>query len=503
MKKSIIYSLLILAVGAPIWCYTAHAQTTPLNAPGGGVTVQPGGVPAGTTGTVQPQTPANNGATGPTTTSSAAPDPNASAPALTISGFRRFGDPMLESLIQLGLDNSPNLKAALSRLEEARIRVQVAQSFLSPSLRSSLLVTTQSLSERRPLSVPNQADQLPRFQLNTFQLLPIDASYELDLFKRIRNSITVANLQAQASDADYQSFRLTLASDIARTYLLIRGNDAEQAVFRRNIQSRDTTLSIIRERFRVGLINNIDVQRAETDYASLQVTLKGLERARIELVNGLAQLCAQDPTQFSVPAGTLPAAVPAYPYTAVQVEQLQRRPDLLQFTRQNQIATAQVTLQQSSTLPRVTLVGSAGVLSGRIGPWFTPSAATYIVGVNASVPIYEGHRARQNISLSRQLAQTAQQTYQQALQLALRDAETALDNQTLLRQQIDLQGQTLALARRTEQYNRELYVRGLATYLEVLDAQRTILTAEQQLVQLRSQENQYAVALLRAIGGDW
>ncbi|WP_460980628.1 efflux transporter outer membrane subunit [Spirosoma fluminis] len=496
MKQFITFSAFFLFLDV-----CAMAQTNPLNAPGGAVTVQPGAAPTGATGTVQPQPSRTDSS--PTTVTGAAVNPNESTSALSISGFRRFGDPMLESLIQLGLANSPNLKAALSRLEEARIRVRVAQSFLSPSLRSSVLITTQSLSERRPLSVPNQADLLPRFQLNTFQLLPIDASYELDLFKRIRSSIAVADLQAQASDADFQSFRLTLASDIARTYLLIRGNDAEQAVFRRNIQARDTTLSILRERFRVGLINQIDVQRAETDYAGLRVTLKGLERSRVELVNGLAQLCAQDPTQFNVPAGTLPTAGLTYPYASVSVEQLQRRPDLVQFIRQNQIAAAQVTLQQASTQPRVTLVGSGGVLSGRIGPWFTPSSATYIVGVNASVPLYEGHRARQNIALSKQLAQTSQQTYQQAVQLAQRDAETALDNLTLLRQQIDLQQQTLALARRTEQYNRELYVRGLATYLEVLDAQRTILTTEQQLVQLRSQEAQYAVALLRAIGGDY
>jgi multidrug efflux system outer membrane protein len=473
----------------------AMAQTTPLNAPGGAVTLDPA------PGTVKPAAPTPT--TSPVSTASEAPNPNGPAPALTISGFRRFNDPILEQYIQQGLANSPNLKSALSRLEEARIRVRVAQSYLSPSLRSSVLLTTQSLSEQRPVAVPTVSDRLPRFQLNTFQLLPIDVSYELDLFKRIRSSINVANLQAQASDADYQSFRLTLASDIARTYLLIRGNDTEQAVFLRNIQSRDTTLSILRERFRVGLISQIDVQRAETDYAGLRVTLKGLQRARLELVNGLAQLCAQNPADFTVPSGQLPANVPSYPYATVPVEQLQRRPDLLQYNRQNQVAAAQVTLQQASTQPRVTLVGSGGVLSGRIGPWFTPSSATYLLGINASVPIYEGHRAKQNIALSRQLAQTNQQTYDQALQLAQRDAETALDNLTLLREQIDLQLQTLALARRTEQYNRELYLRGLATYLEVLDAQRTILTAEQQTAQLRSQEAQYAVALLRAVGGDF
>ncbi len=494
MKKFLRYVCVVILFTA-----RAAAQTAPVNTPGGSVTIQPGNGTSNTPGVVQPQ--ATNTATN--AAQSSTPMVGDPLPALSISGFRRFNDSTLDSLIQLGLDNSPNLRAGLSRLEEARIRVRIAQSFLSPSLRSSALITTQSLSEHRPLAVPNQPDLLPRFQLSTFQLLPVDASYELDLFRRIRNGITVATLQAQATDADYQSFRLSLASDIARTYLLIRGNDAEQAVFRRTIQSRDTTLSILRERFRVGLINQIDVQRAETDYAGLQVTLKGLERARIELVNGLAQLCAQNPTQFSVPSGTLPTAVPTYPYTSITTEQLQRRPDLVQFIRQNQVAAAQVTLQQSSTQPRVTLIGSGGLLSGKIGPWFTPSSATYIVGINASVPWYEGHRARQNIALSKQQSQTNQQVYIQALQLAQRDAETALDNLTFLREQIDLQNQTLALARRTAQFNRELYIRGLATYLEVLDAQRTILTAEQQLVQLRNQEVQYAVALLRAIGGDY
>jgi len=471
----------------------ASAQIAPLNAPGGAVTVQ-----SGTTGSIQ----SGPSAAGPTA-SFATSKFGAAAPVVSLEGFRRFNDPLLDAYIQQGLTNSPNLKAALSRLEEARIRVQVAQSFLQPSLRSSALITTQSLSEHRPLSIPNAPDLLPRFQLNTFQVLPIDASYELDLFKRIRNSVVVADLQAQATDADYQTFRLSLASDIARLYWLVRGNDAEQAALRRNVQLRDTTLAILRERFRVGLISQIDVQRAETDYAGLQVSLRGLARARTELVNGLAQLCADESGQFAVPVGALPASLPAYPYAQIEVAQLQRRPDLVLVVRQGQVADAQVVQQQSGIYPRINLVGQAGLLSGRIGSWFVPGSATYLVGINASVPLYEGHRARQSIALSKQVAQTIGQTYRQALQLVRRDAETALDNLTLLREQIDLQQQTLALARRTEQYNRELYIKGLSTYLDVLDAQRTVLTNEQQLVQLRSQEAQYVVALLRALGGDF
>ena len=424
-------------------------------------------------------------------------------PDYTTTGYARFSDSVLEGLIQSGLTNSPNLQTALSRLEEARIRVRIAQSFLLPSVRSSVLASTQSLSEHRPIAIPIASDRLPRFQLNTFQLLPIDASYELDLFKRIRSGMVVADLQAQASDADYRAFRLTLATEIARTYFLIRGNDAEQVVFRRNVVARDSTVGIARERYRVGLADILDTQRAETDVAQLRVQLVSLQRARTELVNGLAQLVAQEPALFSLDAGSLPTTIPIFPFASVTPDLLHRRPDLQQFERQIQIAEAQAVLQQATTRPRVTVVGSGGLLSDQLKYWPVPASSTYLLGVNASVPLYEGRRNRELVNLSRQQTQTGRQTYQQALQIAQREAETAIDNLTLLRQQLTAQEQVLTLARTTERYNRERYVRGLTTYLEVLDTQRTILSAEQLLVQFKSQEVQYVVALLRAVGGDF
>ena len=176
-------------------------------------------------------------------------------------------------------------------------------------------MSTQSLSEHRPVAIPIATDRLPRFQLNTFQLLPLDASWELDLFKRIRSGIMLAQQQTQASEADLRAFRLSLASDIARTYYLIRGNEAEQAVFLRNIATRDSTVGIVRERFRVGLVNQVDVQRAETDLAGLRVQLIGLQRTRAELVNALAQLAAQEPATFNLGIGTLPA-LPSRPISS-------------------------------------------------------------------------------------------------------------------------------------------------------------------------------------------
>lgn len=419
-----------------------------------------------------------------------------------LSGWQRFGDPTLDSLIALALRSNADLKVAVNRLQEARLRTQIAETYLQPAIQLAPNVSTQSLAPNRPFQLAVVSDaQRQRIQYNTFSV-PVNASYELDLFRRIRETIRTNDLQAQATEADYRSVRLMVASEVARIYALVRANDAEQAVFRRNILARDSTVRIIRERARVGLVSQIDVQRAETDIASLRVQVRTLERNRTEQVNGLAQLLGIDPGLFTLAPGNLPASLPQVPFATVPADLVRRRPELQSADRLTQAAEANVNVARALRKPRIALGGSAGFISGQIGPVFYPNSATYLLGINTSVPIYEGKRNQRNVLLADQQVQTAQSTYQQRFQVAQREAEVALDNYTLLRQQVGEQEQVLELARRTQYYNRELYVRGLTTYLEVLDAQRTVLTTEQTLVQLQGQVVVQAVALLRALGGD-
>lgn len=417
------------------------------------------------------------------------------------SGWAVFRDQTLDSLIDLGLTNNPDIRVAVSRVEEARIRVRVAESFLAPSIRSSLNFNTQSLSEYRPVAVPVTSERLPRIQLNTIQILPIDASYEVDLFKRIRNTVRVSDLQRQVSESDVQITQLVVASEVARLYYLIRANDSEQAVIRRNIGLRDSTISIIRARFHAGLTNEIDAKRAETDIANVRVQLLGLERSRTELVNGLAGLCGQNPANFSVPSGRLGTGFPELPFAAISADQLRRRPDLLQAEQLTQVATVQTQVNRAALYPRINLVGAGGTLTGQIGHLFFPASMTYLLGINASVPLFEGKRNQQNIVLAQQQIRTADASYQQRMLNAQREAETALDNLQSMRQQIEAQNLALESARYTERLNRELYTKGLTTFLEVLDSQRTVLDSERQLVLLQGQRASFTVALLKALGG--
>jgi outer membrane protein, multidrug efflux system len=411
--------------------------------------------------------------------------------------WRQFNDVTLDSLIELGNRQNVDVLLAQSRLAEARSRVRVAESFLLPSVQLAPAFTTQSLAPNRPFAFPTVTDaQRQRFQLNTFNV-PVNATYELDVFRRLRQTIRVADLQAQATDADVQFVRLTIASEIARLYGLIRANEAEQGVFRRNLLARDTTVAIIRDRFRVGLVNRIDVLRAETDSNGLRVTLRGLERARTELVNALAQLIGADPVGFTLPvAGRLPTLPVATP----DESSVRQRPDIVSAERLAQAAAVNAAVARAARKPRIVVGGSAGFLSGSIGPLLFPGSATFLLGLTMSVPVYEGNRNRENVILADQQRTTAQTAIEQRLQLARRDADIARDNLTALREQLDLQQQTLALARQTERYTRELYVRGLTTYLDVLDAQRTILASEQAVVQFQGLAFGQTVALWRALG---
>jgi multidrug efflux system outer membrane protein len=421
----------------------------------------------------------------------------AAAPEAPTQGWYRFADPTLDSLLRL-VPANPELTAALSRIDEGRLRIRIAESYLSPSLRANPLIQTQSLSANRPVPFPIDA---PRVQLNTFQL-PLDLNYELDFFRRIRQNVRLAQLQAQATEADYRIIRLAIASELARVYFLVRANDAERFVIRRNLASRDSVLAIIRERFRAGLTTEIDVRRSETDIGTIRVQVRNLERGRAELVNAVAALAGQNPANFTL-GERLPGAVPAPTFSTIADESLRRRPDLQQASLQTDAAETGVAIARALLLPRISLLGSVGFLSGRIERWVLPGSGTYAIGAGASIPISEGRRNKTNVTLAQQQVQTAQAGYQQRLLTARREAETALDNLTGTAQQLqELQG-VRETANQTERLTRELYVRGLTTYLDVLDAQRSVLDAERQQAQLLGQQFVYTVALLKALGGDW
>ncbi|QHT70621.1 efflux transporter outer membrane subunit [Rhodocytophaga rosea] len=416
--------------------------------------------------------------------------------------WKVFNDSTLDSLIELGLANNLDLKAIMSRLDEARTRVKVAQSYYLPSVRLSPYVATQNLAPNRPVAIQLQdGQQLSRFTLNTYQI-PLDVSYELDIWQRIGKQVQVNQLLAQATEAEQQTVRLIVTSEIARIYLLLRTTDTEKFVLERSMKLRDSTLAVVQERFKAGLITQMDVQRAETEVANIRVQLQGIQRSRTELELSIGVLTGVPSASIFINEAPLPENLPVVPVTT-PAQVLLRRPDLLQSERLVEAANEQIKINKTALRPRLSLVGSAGLISQEPGNLLSANSATYLLGASVSVPIYEGNRNRNNVLIAQHQAQAISATYQQRVLTAGREIETALANLQILSEQINSQQQALESARRTRLYAHELYVKGLTTFLEVVDAERTTLELERQAVNLKGQQAIYTISLIKAIGGSW
>ncbi|MDJ1504903.1 efflux transporter outer membrane subunit [Xanthocytophaga agilis] len=415
--------------------------------------------------------------------------------------WQLFQDPLLDSLIQVGIANNLEIKSVMNRLEESRTRIKLAESYRVPSVRFDPYASTQNLAPNRPLALQVQDQQVKRFIMNTFQL-PIDVSYEVDIWQRYRKQIQVNQILSQATEAERQAVQLTVTTEIARSYLLLQTTDTEKRVLEQGLRLRDSTLQVVKARYKAGLTTEMDVQRAQTEVATIQIQLQSIQRTRSELELSLAVLTGAEPTQLNVPEKTLAETLPVVPAASASELPL-HRPDLIQSAYMTTIAEEQVRINKAALRPRLNLIGSAGLTSRKVDMLLSSNSATYMVGGSIVIPIYEGNRNRNNVVLAQQQVQTATSTYQQRVLTAKKEVETALVNLQILTQQNVSQQQALESALKTRSYSRELYVKGLTTFLDVVDSERTALDLQRQAVNLHGQQALYTVALIKALGGSW
>ena len=413
-----------------------------------------------------------------------------------------FNDPLLDSLEQVGLQRNLDLQILVARVDEARARLKVATSYQYPSVRLSPYVANQSLSPNRPVALALQEGQvLNRFSLQTYQV-PLEVNYEIDLWQKFKNQVKSSKQVQEATEAELQAAALTISAEIARHYFLVRALDSEQRVMQRGIGLRDSTLNIAGARYKAGLVNLMDVQRAETEVAIARLQQEELSRNRRELELSLAVLLGMQPGTVQIKFGLLPASLPTVPAVAA-ADLVLKRPDLVQSERMVAAAKSQVETSKAALLPRVNLLGSAGLISRDIGPILSPNSGTYLVGASVSLPVFEGYRSKSNITIAQTQVQAATFTYQQRQLIAVQEVETAAANLQILSRQVLVQQQALQSAQKTRLYARELYVKGITSFLEAVDAERTALDLERQAVNLKGQQAIYTVALIKALGGNW
>ena len=408
-----------------------------------------------------------------------------------------FGDTNLNALEVQAVSANQQLKAAVARVDEARATARVARSQLMPNLNLDPSFTREAYS-------PNANPSFGNITANTFSA-PLDLSYEVDLWGRIRRLFQGARADAQASLADYYNVLLTLQSDVAQNYFALRSLDAEIATVNGTIALRHEQVRLVRSRLEGGIGSELDVAQAETELATTEAEAASLAHQRDELENAIAILVGENPSSFQLAALDDPNWNPPPPQipAGLPSDLLERRPDVAHAERQLASANARIGVAKAAFFPVLTLTGSAGYLSGDLSSLFKWDSRTWSIGPSLSLPIFAGGRNRAGYHNSQAAFQESTAVYRQQVLIAFGDVENSLSGIYHFAVQAEAQQRAVTSARRASELATDRYRSGIVAYIEVVDASRDTLTAERANAQLAGQRLITAVQLIKALGGGW
>jgi hydrophobe/amphiphile efflux-1 (HAE1) family protein/NodT family efflux transporter outer membrane factor (OMF) lipoprotein len=407
-----------------------------------------------------------------------------------------FGDSALNDLERQATQANQELKAAVARVDQARATARVSRSELLPTIDFNPSVSRDRFS-------PNQDPSFGNITANSFRV-PLDLSYEVDLWGRVRRGFEAARADATASLAAFHNVLLTLQADIAQNYFALRALDSEIAVVEATVGLRREQVALVRSRFEGGIGNELDVARAETELASTEAEAAVLARRRAELENAIAILVGANPASFTVARATerwSPEA-PAVPI-GLPSELLERRPDVAEAERQLAASNARIGVAKAAFFPVLRLTASGGFLSGEVENLFNWDSHVWSIGPSLSLPIFAGGRNRANLERSRASYDESVAAYRQRILVAFGEVENSLAGVRYLATQNEAQNRALANARRAAELATERYRAGIVSYLEVVDANRAALQTERGTAQLTGQRLATTVQLIKALGGGW
>jgi outer membrane protein, multidrug efflux system len=445
------------------------------------------------------------------TTWSALPESSVQNEAIDLTQWwTTLDDPVLNSLIERAVQTNLDLRLATARIREARALRGVTAADLWPTINSggSYLrfrgsentfssSTTGGATNSNTDSFSSEGDL---FQVN------FDATWELDLFGRVQRSLEAAEADIAAEEENLRDVLVTLVAEVARNYVELRGFQRQLFVTHNNIQSQQQSVELTNARFQAGLTSGLDVAQAEAQLSTTQSQTPTLESAKRQSIHRLGVLLGQLPETLInelTPEKPIPS-VPPEILVGLPSELLQRRPDVRRAERQASAETARIGVATADLFPR--FVFSANVLglqSVDITDLALASSRFWSVGPTIRWPIFDAGRIRANIEAHSARGEQSLARYEQTVLTAIEEVENTLVAYT----QEHLRQRALASAveanRRSVALAYEQYTRGLGDFLNVLDAQRSLYNAEDQLVQSERAITANLIALYKALGGGW
>ena len=332
-----------------------------------------------------------------------------------------------------------------------------------------------------------------------------DASWEVDLWGRVRRTVEAADASLLASAETRRNEQLMALSELARDYITLRGQQRDYAIAKDTLASDQQSLTLTQQRAAGGLVTQLDVATAAAEVATTSAQLPQIEQQVAVSINALSLLLGETPGALRSELET-PSAVPPVPPTVpvgLPSELTQRRPDVRQAEAQLHAATAEIGAAEADFFPKLTLSGSAGLQALQfkdLGSW---NAKEYSVGPSITLPIFQGGQLHYTLELRKAQQQEAAITYQRTVLKAFHDVDNALTAYGKEQQRRESLSKAVEQARRALGIARAQYTQGLVTFLDVLNAQRTQFNAEQQFADSTTSVSTNLVQLYKALGGGW
>ncbi|QOK99596.1 efflux transporter outer membrane subunit (plasmid) [Ralstonia pseudosolanacearum] len=415
--------------------------------------------------------------------------------------WKLFNDATLDSLEAQAGEASPTLAAAAARVSQARAIVQSNRAGLFPELDAGFGPTRQRASAASA-GLPVGAQVQPQ----TYWRAQATVSYEADLFGRVRNSVNAADADAERVEALYRAARLALQADVAQTYFSLRTLDAEEALLARTVVGREEALKLVQRRFSTGDIGELDVARADAELATARSDRLDVARRRALLEHALATLLGKAPSGFTLGADPLQAANVRVP-PGLPSALLERRPDVAAAERAMAAANARIGVVRAAFFPQLQLTGGFGFESHDLGDLLKWSSRTWLlgplVGTALSLPIFDGGARSAGVKQARAAYEENVANYREAVLVAFREVEDNLSDLRLLADQSKVQDDAVRASSRAAQLSRTRYNAGSVNYLDVIDAERNMLSAQRVAVQLAGGRVNATVGLVKALGGGW
>ena len=405
-----------------------------------------------------------------------------------------FADDNLQQVIALALQNNRDLRQTALNVQKVRARYRIRRAELFPQLDAG-----GSYSKRR---IPDVSGFGEALTLEEYDANLGVSSWEIDFFGRVRSLEDQALEEFFATEEARRSARIALVGDVARTYLTLGADRERLAVAEQTLKSRRDTYRLTRKRFDVGVASALDLRQAQTSVESTRVDIGRYTTLVAQDENALRLLVGSD-----VPAGLLPAGAPdavaaVKPLPAgLPSTVLQRRPDILAAEHRLQGANADIGAARAALFPRISLTAAAGFASSQLGALFSSDARAWSFSPRVDLPIFTAGRLRAELQVSKVDREIALAAYENAIQAAFREVADALAERGTLDEQLSAQQALADAAAEAYHLSDARFRKGIDSFLNVLDSQRSFYGARQGLITLQLASLANDVTLYQVLGG--